>query len=93
MSGPYETGNDAYDDAAGLRELLEAVNRSGARGEEWRSERAKARTGYLLGVLEAAGVELGAYDRHTAEWIAGWEIETIQVIAGWIERASVPPAA
>jgi hypothetical protein len=88
VSGPFDTSQDAYDDAEALRGLLEAVNRSGARGDVWRGERAKVRTAYLLGVLDAAGVELRAYDRRIVDWVAGWDVETMQVIADWITRAS-----
>lgn len=41
----------------------------------------------LLTVLQAEGVELGAYDRRQVEWLAGWEPQQIAAIAGWIERA------
>lgn len=87
MSGPYETTNDALEDARVLRELIEAVNESGARGEQWRAARQRARVQYVRGVLEVCGVELGAFDKRLAEWVAGWDVETIQVITGWVERA------
>lgn len=87
MSGPYETSSEACEAAVVLRAELEDANQSGARGEQWRAARQRARVQYLRGVLEVAGVELGAYDKRIAEWVASWDVETIQVIAGWIERA------
>ena len=41
----------------------------------------------LLSACAAAGVELGAYDRHILAWLAGWEPQTVAVIAGLISRA------
>lgn len=37
-------------------------------------------------VCTAAGVELGAYDRHILDWLAGWNDSTCAVIAGLIHR-------
>jgi len=42
----------------------------------------------LLAELSAAGVELGAYDRRMAEWVAGWDWMTVATIASWIRRAA-----
>jgi hypothetical protein len=42
----------------------------------------------LLAELEAAGVELGAYDRRLAEWVAGWDWSTVATIASWVRRAA-----
>jgi hypothetical protein len=42
----------------------------------------------ILDALAAAGVYLGAYDHRIAEWLAGWEPQTVAVIAGWVQRAS-----
>jgi hypothetical protein len=42
----------------------------------------------LLDALAEAGVYLGAYDHRIAEWLAGWEPQTVAVIAGWVQRAS-----
>lgn len=42
----------------------------------------------LLDALAAAGVYLGAYDHRIADWLAGWEPQTVAVIAGWVQRAS-----
>lgn len=42
----------------------------------------------LCDALNAAGVELGAYDHRIALWLAGFEPQTVAVVAGWITRAS-----
>ena len=42
----------------------------------------------LLAELSAAGVELGAYDRRIAEWVAGLDWMTVATIASWVRRAS-----
>jgi hypothetical protein len=39
----------------------------------------------LAGVLE--GVELGAWDRRVAGWLAGLDTSTLLTIASWIARA------
>jgi hypothetical protein len=36
----------------------------------------------------AAGVELGPYDQRILRWLAGWEPQTVEVIAALIERAA-----
>jgi hypothetical protein len=41
----------------------------------------------LVDSLVYAGVELGDYDRAIIAWLAGWETETVAVVAGWIQRA------
>lgn len=41
----------------------------------------------LLDVCEQSGVELGAFDRRILSWLAGFEAETVQVIADLIVRA------
>ena len=38
----------------------------------------------LAGVLD--GVELGAWDRRVAGWLAGLDTSTALMIASWIER-------
>lgn len=42
----------------------------------------------LLAELQAAGVELGAYDMRIVDWLAGWEWSTVSVIASLIRRAN-----
>jgi hypothetical protein len=39
----------------------------------------------LAGVL--AGIELGAWDRRIAAWVAGWDAATVLTIASWIARS------
>ena len=39
----------------------------------------------LAGVL--AGIELGAWDRRIAEWLAGWDTATVLTVASWIARS------
>jgi hypothetical protein len=87
MSGPYESGRDAFEDARVLRETVAAADLGGDMTQAVIAARSKARVQYLRGVLEVCGVELGAYDKRIAEWVASWDLETIQTIAGWIERA------
>jgi hypothetical protein len=41
----------------------------------------------LLDALAAAAVRVGAYDIQIAQWVAGWEPQTVAVIAGWVQRA------
>jgi hypothetical protein len=42
----------------------------------------------LTAACEAAGVDLGAYDRRTLEWLAGWEPGQCAALAGIIRRAA-----
>lgn len=46
----------------------------------------------LRQAYDAAGIELGAYDSRILAWLAGWEPQTVAVIAGLITRASRPGA-
>lgn len=87
MSGPYETGRDAFEDARVLREAVAAVDPGGDMTQKVIAARSKARVQYVRGILEVRGVELGAHDRRIVDWVAGWDVETIQTIAGWIERS------
>ena len=34
-----------------------------------------------------AGIELGAWDRRIAGWLAGWDSCTVLTVASWIARA------
>jgi hypothetical protein len=43
------------------------------------------RSAFLAGVLE--GVELGAWDRRVAGWLAGLDTSTMLTVASWILRA------
>lgn len=42
---------------------------------------------HLLDTCAEAGVPLGAFDLRIIDWLAGWEPETVQVVAGLIQRA------
>lgn len=88
MNGPYETSGEAYAAARVLRQAVaDADPGSGPMTRDVIAARATARTRYVRGVLEVCGVQLGAYDKRIAEWVAGWDIDTIQTIAAWVERA------
>ena len=39
----------------------------------------------LAGMLD--GIELGAWDRRIAEWLAGWDTATVLTVASWITRS------
>lgn len=41
----------------------------------------------LVDACQAAGVDLGTFDREQLTWLAGTEPETVQVVAGLITRA------
>jgi hypothetical protein len=34
-------------------------------------------------------VDLGAYDLRIVSWLAGWERQTVAVVAGWVQRAAI----
>jgi hypothetical protein len=44
----------------------------------------------LLDTINAAGVQLGEYDRRIIDWLAGWETATCAVVASLIARAAEP---
>ena len=46
---------------------------------------AEERSAFLAGVLE--GIELGAWDRRVAGWLAGLDTCTALTIASWITRS------
>lgn len=81
MSGPYETDRQAAADPA-VRAVYEAFAATPGAGKMTPlNER------MLTAACEAAGVELGAYDRRIVTWLAGWEPQVCAVIAGLITRA------
>lgn len=43
----------------------------------------------LTGLLDAAGVELGAYDRRIIDWLAGWDGGTVLTIASLLQRLAM----
>ncbi|MEW1720851.1 hypothetical protein [Streptomyces sp. NPDC093109] len=42
----------------------------------------------LITALKAAGVELGTYDHHIVNWLAGWDWPTVAVITSLIHRTA-----
>jgi hypothetical protein len=42
----------------------------------------------LTEALEAAGVKLGGFDRFVIDWLAGVNVGTCAVVAGWVIRAA-----
>jgi len=94
VHGPYDTAAQARADAAELTAAIHAADPGrGPMTDQVRSARHQARADYLTRALTAAGVELGAYDKRIATWLADWETETLQVLVGWIERAHAGPRA
>jgi|GEM_PF-2490168 len=79
VHGPYDTDSDAMRDAAHVHQAYRVNYERGLMD--------RIDEGMLLGALREAGVELGAYDRRIAGWLAGGEPHVVQVILGWIERA------
>lgn len=84
--GPYETEGDTLGQPMNLElRRLHAANliKSGdpdnlAGGTVF---------GYMSAACDTAGVTLGAFDRRTLAWLAGWEVSTAQVLIGLIYRA------
>ena len=82
MTGPFDTERQA-------RELPEVRAVYAAFDADPGAGKMAPHTRRLLAqALEAAGVELGAYDERIAAWLAGWEPHTVAVIASWITRAA-----
>ncbi|TDC58577.1 hypothetical protein E1281_01090 [Actinomadura sp. KC345] len=75
--GPYETGRQAADTCSGA--YIAARTDLGTLAQFNRDR--------LTGACEAAGVELGAYDRRILDWLSGWEPEVVAVVVGLIARA------
>jgi hypothetical protein len=46
---------------------------------------AEERSAFLAGVID--GVELGAWDRRVADWLAGLDTSTALTIAAWIQHS------
>lgn len=45
------------------------------------------RLGVLLDACENAGLTVSVKEWHILSWLAGWEQETVEVVAGLIRRA------
>ena len=82
MNGPFDTEQQARELPA-VREVYAAFDRDPGAGKM-----APHNHRLLTAALEAAGVELGAYDERIAAWLAQWEPHTVAVIASWITRAA-----
>ena len=54
---------------------------------------AESRLGLLTEALRAAGVELEAWDREVARWLAGLDVQAIAPVIGWVSRAGRGPAS
>ncbi|MFD0685881.1 hypothetical protein [Actinomadura fibrosa] len=76
--GPYE---DVCQAAAAVRDTYAAAPDRPATFGQFNSEQ-------LLTACEAAGVELGAWDRLIVDWLTGWEPETVAVVVGLVLRAA-----
>jgi hypothetical protein len=86
MTGPYETEADAL--AEPLAHEVNDLHKPGRyRSDEIGHVVATTQLRHLESACAAAGVELGAFDRQTLAWLAGWEVSTVQVIIGLIARA------
>lgn len=80
--GPFETEQQARQLPA-VRAVYDAFDRDPGVGKM-----APHNLRLLLDALAQAGVYVGAYDIQIAQWVAGWEPQTVAVIAGWVQRAS-----
>jgi hypothetical protein len=81
MSGPFETEREARELPA-VQDIYAAF-----RADPGVGRMAPHAHKMLIGACEAAGVELGAFDRRILLWLSGWEPQTCAVIAGLISRA------
>jgi len=79
--GPFDTEQQVRELPA-VREVYEAFGRDPGVGKM-----APHSLRMLLDALAGAGVYVGRYDLRIAEWLAGWEPQTVAVIAGWVQRA------
>lgn len=78
MAGPFDTERQAVEAAKAASPELDVL------------QLARGNRDMLLSALNAAGVELGEYDRTIVDWLAGWEPSTCAVVAGFIVRAAEP---
>lgn len=81
-AGPFDTEGQARDLPA-VRAVYAAFDRDHGTGK-------MAPHSYLMliSACEAAGVEMGAYDKRILAWLAGYEPQTCAVICGLISRAA-----
>ncbi len=79
--GPFDSEQQARELPA-VRAVYDAFDRDPGVGKT-----APHNLRLLLDALAEAGVYVGAYDIQIAQWVAGWEPQTVAVIAGWVQRA------
>lgn len=85
--GPYETEREAL--AEPLYQEVHALHEPGAVSNELIGQVVQdAQFRHIEAACEAAGVELGAFDRRILTWLSGWEAATVQVIIGLVSRAN-----
>jgi hypothetical protein len=82
LSGPFATERDAQQAA------VQYTGPPGASLTGPPGQLAEANRSMLLDAVNAAGVELGDYDRRILDWLAGYEPSTCAVIAALIARAA-----
>jgi hypothetical protein len=81
MTGPFETEREARELPA-VQAVYEAFDADPGVGKMAPHTRRM-----LIAACDAAGVELGAFDRRILSWLSGFEPETAAVIAALITRA------
>jgi hypothetical protein len=81
VTGPFETEREA---AGAAHQLVPPEDGRSILGADQNRR-------LLVGACEAAGVELGAYDRRILDWLAGYEDAMCAVVAGLISRAAHRP--
>lgn len=79
--GPYDTEQDTYDTPLwrAWRDLWPGERDYGVESRDLALQ-------HLLAACDAAGVELGAFDRRILTWLAGYEAASVQVVIGLINR-------
>lgn len=86
-AGPYDTEQQARTSPE-VRAIWQAVAEDSRRGVI-----AEGNAAMLGRALDAAGVQLGAYDRRIVSWLGIWEPQVCAVIAGLISRAAAGRSA
>ncbi len=84
VTGPYDTEAQALE-LPEVRAVYEAFDADPGAGKMAPHTRRMLDT-----ALQAAGVDMGAYDNRIAAWLSQWEPQTVAVIAGWVSRAYRP---
>lgn len=83
--GPFESREQAMSHPA-VREIHEAARMTARPGVLFEGKHR-----LLCEALSGARVDLGAFDDHVALHLAGDDVHTVAVIAGWIARAHEAP--